>query len=108
VVIFTYNCMFCFSILVSIGSKKGSLVWCTSKLGVACNPMLHSQHLYFVLVTLFLVEHTQHRILSWMGLVFFILQSEVEIPFPPLVLGPSSMSFWIGSLIILNHKRQEW
>jgi hypothetical protein len=26
VVIFTYNCMFCFSILVSIGSKKGSLV----------------------------------------------------------------------------------
>jgi hypothetical protein len=29
---------------------------------------------------------------SWMGLVFFILQSEVQSPFPPLVLGPSSVS----------------
>ena len=58
VIIFTYNCMFCFSILVSVGSQKCSLVWCTSKRGVACNPMLHSRHLYFVLVSLFLVEHT--------------------------------------------------
>jgi len=63
VVIFIHNCVFHFSILVSVGSQKCSLVWYTSKHGVAHNPTLHSLHLYFVLVSLFLVQHTWHWIL---------------------------------------------
>ena len=43
----------------------------------------------------------------WMGPVLFVLQSEVEAPFLPLVLGPSLMSVWIVSVIILNHNRWE-
>jgi len=61
-VIFTYNCVFHFSILVSISCQKCSLVWYTTKHGVAHNPMFHSWHLYSVLVSLFLIEHTWHRI----------------------------------------------
>jgi hypothetical protein len=60
VVIFTYNCVFCFSILMSVRSQKCSLAWHTSKHGVAHNPMLYSWHLYFVLVSLFSAEHKRH------------------------------------------------
>ena len=63
VVIFAYNCVFCFCILVSVGSQKSSLVWCTLKHGVAHSPKLHSRHLYFVLVLLFMAERKRHRIL---------------------------------------------
>jgi hypothetical protein len=63
IVIFTYNCVFHSSILVLVGLQKYSLVWYTSKHGVVHSPMLHSQHLYFVLVSLFLGEHTRNRIL---------------------------------------------
>ena len=76
--------------------------------------MLHSWQLYFVLVSLFLAEHIQcqlfytawasvYCVLShvflvglWMGLVFFVL------------LGPSPMSVWIGSVIVLNYKKWAW
>ena len=89
-------------------------------------PMWHSWHLFFVLVALFLAEHIRYQILlpwmsqcllclessllvgSWMRGVFFVLWSEDEAPFPPLVLGPSPVSVWVVSVIILNHKRWEW
>jgi hypothetical protein len=60
---FMYICVFRLSPLVSVSPQKCSLVWNSSKHEVAHNPMLHSQHLNFVLVSLFLAEHTQQRIL---------------------------------------------
>jgi hypothetical protein len=63
VVIFTYKCVFGFSILVSLGSQQCSLVWYALKHGVSHNPMLHSRYLYFVLLSLCLAEHTWHQIL---------------------------------------------
>jgi len=72
--------------------------------------MLHYAHLNFVLDFLFLVEHTWHQIPfapkgkcllchvsslivgRWMGLDVRVLQSEVEEPFSPLVLGFSPKS----------------
>jgi len=62
-VIFTDTFVFCLAILVSVDPQKCSLVWYTSKHGVANNPTLHYQHLNFVLVSLLLAVHTQHRIL---------------------------------------------
>jgi hypothetical protein len=61
--VFTDICMFCFSILVSFDPQKCSLELFTSKHGVAHKLMLHRWHLNFVLVSLFLAEHTQCRIL---------------------------------------------
>jgi hypothetical protein len=55
--------VFHLSILVSVGPQNCSLVWYTSKHGVSHKPVLHSWHLNFVLFSLFLVEHTRHRIL---------------------------------------------
>jgi hypothetical protein len=60
---FTDICEFCFSILASADPQKSSLVWYTLKHGVAQNLMLHSRHLNFVVVSLFLTEHTPHQIL---------------------------------------------
>ena len=62
-IIFTYNCVFCFSILVSPGSQQCSLVRYALKHGVSHNPMLHSRHSYFVLLSLCLAEHTWYQIL---------------------------------------------
>jgi len=61
-VIFTDICVFRFSILVSVDPQKCSLVWYTAKHGVAHNLILYSLYLNFVLVSLFLVKFTQHRI----------------------------------------------
>lgn len=44
----------------------------------------------------------------WMGLVFLVLWSDSEAPFPTLVLAPSPLSVWIVGVIILIHKRWEW
>jgi len=57
VVIFTDICVFCLSILVSVDLQKWSLVWCTLKHGVKCNPVLLSQNLNFAHVSLFLSGH---------------------------------------------------
>ena len=43
-VIFHCNCVCCFSILVSAGSQKRSLVWYTSKYVAAHKPTLHIRH----------------------------------------------------------------
>ena len=64
VVIFTDICVFCFSNLVPVDPQKCCLVWYTSKHGAAHNPILRSQCLNFVLVSLSVEEHTQHQILS--------------------------------------------
>jgi hypothetical protein len=61
-VVLTDICVFCFSILVSVDPQKCSLVWYISKWGVAHKLILHSWRLDFVLVSLFLAEHTQHQI----------------------------------------------
>lgn len=61
---FIDTCEFCFSSLVSADPQKCSLLWYTLKHRVAHNLMLHSHHLNFVVVSLFLTEHTWHRILS--------------------------------------------
>jgi len=61
--VFTDICMFCVSILVSFDPQKCSSDLYTSKHGVAHKLMLHSRHLNFVLVSLFLAEHTQCQIL---------------------------------------------
>ena len=53
--------MFRLSTLVSVGPQTCSLVWYASKRGVAHSPMLRSRHLNFVLVSLFLAEHTRQR-----------------------------------------------
>jgi hypothetical protein len=52
----------CFYSLVLAGPWKCSLVWYTLKHGVAHNPMLHSGHLNFVLVDLFLSKHAQQPV----------------------------------------------
>ena len=85
ILVFTDICAFCFSSLVPANPQKCSMVWYTSKHGVAHNPTLHSRSLNYVLVSLLLVLHTQHRILlhcfsqrllclvahgSWMELIF--------------------------------------
>ena len=62
-VVFTDIRVFCFSILVSVDPQKCSLVWYTLKYWVAWNLILHSQHLNFIPVSLFLVENTWHPIL---------------------------------------------
>jgi hypothetical protein len=62
-VIFSGVCVFGSSILVPVDPQKCSLVWYTSKHGVAHNPMWHCRHLNFFLVSLFSAEHTRHRIL---------------------------------------------
>ena len=100
--------MFCFSILVSIGPHKFSLVWYTSKHGVEHNPPLHSRHFNFALVSLFLTAHTWHRIPlhcisqwllclwqtrfvgSWMGLGFLVLRSQS-------LSGEGSLLMWGAS-----------
>jgi hypothetical protein len=63
VVIHTDICVFSFSVLVSVDPQKWGVVWYTSKLVIAHNPMLHSQHLNFVHVSLFLANQTRQRIL---------------------------------------------
>jgi hypothetical protein len=45
------HCVFRFSIVVSVGPQKYSLVWYTLKHGVAHNPVLPSRHLNFILVS---------------------------------------------------------
>jgi len=50
--VFTDICVFHFSILVSVDPQKSSLVWYTSKHGVAHNLILHSQHFNFSLLSL--------------------------------------------------------
>jgi hypothetical protein len=94
--IFTCTCGFRFSIVVSVGSQKCSVVWCTLKHGVAHNPVLHYWRLYFVLVSLFWqnTHTTEFSYTAWanvccdlsqvflvgsrMRLVFFVLWSEVR------------------------------
>ena len=78
VVIFTYTGVLCSSILVLVCSQKWSLVWYTLKHGVAHIHVLHSQHLYFVLVSLLfgvmytvpnsLTLHDSVFVLSWVKL----------------------------------------
>ena len=63
-VIFTYICVFRFSILVSVAPQKCSFVWYILKHGIAHNPMLHSRHLTIVLFSLFLAEHTSPNSLT--------------------------------------------
>jgi len=62
VVVFSDICVFYFSILMSVDPQKYSLLWYTSIHGVACNPILHSQHLNLVLLSFFVAEHTGHQI----------------------------------------------
>jgi len=62
-IIFTDVCVFRFSIWVLAYPQKCGMVWYTSKQGGANNLSLHSWHLNFVLVSLFLAEHMQHQIL---------------------------------------------
>ena len=50
--------------VVSVGPQKCCMLWYTSKDGVTHNPMLHSRHLIFVLVSLFLMEH------AWVWILF--------------------------------------
>ena len=61
--VFTDIGMFCVSILLLSDLQKCSLELYTPKHGVAYKLMLHSQDLNFVLVSLFLAEHTQCQIL---------------------------------------------
>jgi len=84
--------VFNYCILVSVDTKKRSFVWYTSKHGVAHNPMLHSWHLNFVLVSLFFgrtrkalnfLHCTSQCLLCqvilvglWMELVFHVLRSK--------------------------------
>ena len=85
-VVLTDTCVFCFSILVSVDPQNCSLVWYISERAVAHKLFLHSWRLYFVLVSSFSAEHTQHQILlhscqvclvgSWMELVFLVLRSK--------------------------------
>jgi hypothetical protein len=63
VVVFTYICVFYFSMLVSVNPQKYNLMWYTLKHGVTHNPTLHSRHWNFILVSLHLPEHTRHRII---------------------------------------------
>ena len=60
VVIFTHVYVLRFFSLMSAGPQKCSFVPYTMKHGLAYNTMLHSGHLNFILVSLFLVEHTWH------------------------------------------------
>lgn len=62
-VIYADTCVFWSSILVSVEPQKCSVVWYTLKYHAAHNSMLHSQPLNFILVSLFLEEHTWHLIL---------------------------------------------
>lgn len=50
--------------VVSVCPQKCCMVWYTSKDGVSHNPMLHSRHLNFVLVSFFLMEH------KWVWILF--------------------------------------
>ena len=61
-VIFTYNCVFHSSILVSVGCQKCSLVWHTSKHRVAHNPYVSFLTLVFC-SCFFVFGSTWHRIL---------------------------------------------
>lgn len=60
--IYLHFCVSPFHCNVSWTSEM-QFYWNISKHGVAHNPMLHSRHLYFVLVSLFFAEHTWHWIL---------------------------------------------
>ena len=121
-IIFIDNCVFCFSILVTVGSQNCSFGWYTSKYEIAHNPMLYYWHLYFLLVPPFLAEYTWHKLSlhcinqcllylesrflvgSWMGLVLFVSQYEVKATFLNCVLGHLSMSVWIVSVIISTRR----
>jgi hypothetical protein len=52
-----------FSSLLSFGAQKCSLVWYTSKQGLAHSPTLHAGHLNFVVVSLCFPQHTWYQIL---------------------------------------------
>ena len=62
--VFTYMCVCSnFPVYFHYFLRKCSLMWYALKHGVAHNPMLHSGHLNFILVALFIAEHTQHPVL---------------------------------------------
>jgi hypothetical protein len=93
-IVFTDICMFYFSILVSADPQKCSLVWCTSKHAAAHKPMLYSQHLNLILISLFVANTHGTKFFStalsqcllclfqvflvgsWMELVFLVFWSK--------------------------------
>ena len=95
--------------------SKCSLVWYALKHGVAHNPMSHYGHLNFILVALFIAEHTQHPFLPlclvlslfiWLidgtCLLCFVVWVQGTHP-PSLILDLSPLSVWMVDVIILNH-----
>ena len=125
VVIFTYNVVFRFSIFVSADSQKFSwydVPWnmeqhttlcciistCILFLFLCFWQNTHSTEFFYTAwATVCWVFSQVFLVGSWMGLVFFVLRSDVKAPFPTIVLDPSPISVWIVWVIILKHERWE-
>jgi len=123
-VMLTSICVLHFSTLVSNSLQKCGLVWYGSKHGLSHSPTLHSQHFNFILISLFLTEHTHTlnsltlhtlvlRLLSgpfwldhgWARLPCLVVWSWGTLPTSCIRFFtiPAPVSVWIVSVIIFNN-----
>ena len=83
---------------MSVGLQKCCIMWYTSKDRVSHNPMLHSRHLIFVLVALFLMEHT------WV-LILFPSKSQCLMGFALRLMHEACLPFlvvWVLGTVLIS------